>query len=104
MSLESWSFSDKDLTLKWESPRKAAFDMRPFMQNEYKLDREDITLEETTTTYHMYTPSPRTEDDPSLQSNHSFHHPGVQRKVTGNYSTLLIHFRMTRYVRTVTQL
>ena len=101
MSLESWSFGNKDLILKWESPKIAAFGMRPFMQNEYKLNEEDINLIETTTTYSMYTPSPRIMKDLVAHDEHSFNLQGTQRKVTGNYSTLYIRFEMTRHVRLI---
>ena len=56
MSLESWSFSDIDLTLRWEKPTDAAFDMHQFKLNEYDLRHEDVSLFERTTTYKMYTP------------------------------------------------
>ena len=97
MSLESWSFSDTDLTLKWERPMNAAFDMHHFMQNEYDLRREDISLEETTTTYKMYTPAPRMREDMAM-ANYSININAMHKKVTGNYSTLKIKFKMTRYV------
>ena len=76
----------------------AAFDMHQFKLNEY--DRcEDVSLIETTTTYKMYTPSPRAKDDFSIKSNRSLNLSGMNRKVTGNYSTLQIQFKMARYVR-----
>ena len=99
MSLESWSFSDIDLTLKWEKPMDAAFDIHQFKLNEYDLRREDVSLIETTTTYKMYTPSPKTQDDFRIKSNRSINLGGMSKKVTGNYSTLQIQFKMTRYVR-----
>ena len=81
ISLESWSFCDEDLVLKWERPTVSAFDMHHFQMMEYSVDRENVTLSETTSRYSMYTPVPR------------------HRKVTGNYSTLVIQFRLNRYVR-----
>ena len=99
MSLESWSFSDIDLTLRWEKPMDAAFDIHHFKLNEYDLRREDVSLIETTTTYKMYTPSPRAKGDFTIKSNRSLNLSGMNRKVTGNYSTLQIKFKMTRYVR-----
>jgi hypothetical protein len=98
MSLESWSFSDVDLTLKWENPMDAAFDMHHFKLNEYDLRHEDVSLIGTTTTYKMYTPSPRTKGDFSIKSNRPLNLSGMNRKVTGNYSKLQIKFKMTRYV------
>ena len=77
----------------------AAFDMHHFKLNEYDLRREDVTLNETTTTYKMYTPAPKMEDNFRIKSNRSININGMQRKVTGNYSTLQIKFQMRRYVR-----
>jgi hypothetical protein len=97
MNLESWSFSDIDLTLRWEKPMDAAFDMHQFKLNEYDLKHEDVSLIETTTTYKMYTPSPKRKV--TSASNQTGQSSGMNRKVTGNYSTLQIKFKMTRYVR-----
>ena len=71
---------------------EAAFDMHHFKLHEYHLRNEDVSLQETTTSYKMYTPTPRIHN-----ANKSLAH-GIHRKVTGNYSTLQIQFRMTRYV------
>ena len=86
------------MILRWEKPKDAAFDMHHFKLNEYELRREDVSLEETTTSYKMYTPSPRIENQFQEKSNKSVNPNGFHRKVTGNYSTLQIKFKLTRYV------
>ena len=89
--MESWSFTEEELLLKWERPKDSAFDMQPFQLTEYTVDRDDVELNETSSSYDMYTPVPRGKYNFRGSSFNS-------RKVTGNYSTLIIKFRLTRHV------
>ena len=89
--MESWSFSEQDLILRWERPTPSAFDMQHFKMMEYSVDRNNVTLLEKTSSYDMYTPVPRMIDDPKVAFARN-------RKVTGNYSTLVIKFKLIRHV------
>ena len=77
--------------MRWERPKLSAFDMQHFKMMEYSVDRNNVTLLETTSSYDMYTPVPRRIDDHKMALARN-------RKVTGNYSTLVIKFKLIRHV------
>ena len=57
MSLESWTYTEDDLHLSWESPVRSAFDMEPFRMKEYYINT--VTLTNGSAAYRMNTPGPR---------------------------------------------
>ena len=69
------------MILKWETV--SHFDKYEFTMNEYVLVG-DVEVSETNTIYDMAIPAPRT---------------GRIGKLTGNYSTLMIKFTLSRHVR-----
>jgi len=79
LKFESWTYTDADLILKWETV--SHFDKYEFTMNEYVLVG-DVEVSETNTIYDMAIPAPRT---------------GRIGKLTGNYSTLMIRFTLSRH-------
>merc|ERR1719220_3452772 len=76
LKMESWSLKTHELILNWESEEDRLSDLNNTLQTlEYKL--VGISFSTTTTVYNMNAPVPR--------------------KLFGNYSTLLIKFRLQRY-------
>ena len=88
MKFESWTYTNLDLILKWETA--GHFDKYEFTMNEYVLVG-DVEFNQTTTYYDM----PVLYPVPRFIQNEA---PRLG-KLTGNYSTLLVKFTLSRHVR-----
>ena len=88
LRFESWTLTVDEMELQWESI--GTFDKYEFTMNEYVLVG-DVEFNQTTTYYDM----PVLYPVPRFIQNEA---PRLG-KLTGNYSTLLVKFTLSRHVR-----